>query len=160
MSPTPHTHTPQSQGGRPPTGPSQQAPSIDTTGIRLGKQIDPELYAAIAHRAAETIAGSGRRDQNKGTQLRRFYDELCHWNDKINGRGTKDERARRYGEFAPLVKMLKAKVAYAEGRGHIDKNFEKLFRHVVDEVKDAPTLEQAKLFMEAFMGFYKATNKG
>ena len=56
--------------------------------------------------------------------------------------------------------MLVAKVAYAKGRKHVDGNFETLFRHVISEVKNAKTLEQAKLFMEAFMGFYKATNKG
>jgi CRISPR-associated protein Csm2 len=51
--------------------------------------------------------------------------------------------------------MLKAKVAYAKGRDKVDENFEKLLRHVVDEIKDADTLKRAKLFMEAFMAFYK-----
>lgn len=160
MSPSPQTFNPRQQGNRMPQAQPPNAPSIDTSRIRLGDKIDAQLYADIAQDAAQTIAESGRREQNKGTQLRRFYDELCLWNEKINGTGTPEERARRYAELAPLIKMLKAKVAYAEGRGHIDKNFETLFRHVIDEVKDAKTLEQAKLFMEAFMGFYKATSKG
>lgn len=160
MSPAPQAHLPRPQGNRANQTQRQEMPLIDTSKIRLGEKIDAQLYADIAHEAAKAISESGKREQNKGTQLRRFYDELCLWNEKINGSGTQEERARRYAELAPLVKMLKAKVAYAEGRGHIDKNFEKLFRHVIDEVKDAKTLEQGKLFMEAFMGFYKATNKG
>ncbi len=160
MSPSPQTHNPRPQGNRPHQTQHQEEPRIDTSQIRLGDKIDALLYADIAHGAADTIAKSGKREQNKLTQLRRFYNELCLWNEKINGTGTPEERAHRYAELVPLVKMLKAKVAYAGGRGHIDKNFEKLFCHLIDQVKDAKTLEQAKLFMEAFMGFYKATSKG
>lgn len=161
MSPTPQSHTTRQQGSRPhPAAQSQHTLRIDTSRIRLGEHIDAQLYADIAQQAAKTVAESGKREQNKGTQLRRFYDELCLWNEKINGTGSTEERARRYAELVPLIKMLKAKVAYAEGRGHVDENFENLFRHLIDEIKDAKTLEQAKLFMEAFMGFYKATNKG
>lgn len=160
MSPAPQAHSQRPPGNRPNAGHGQAAPRIDTSRIRLGDEIDPQLYADIAQAVANEIACSGRNDRNKGTQLRRFYDELCLWNEKINGTGMAEERAQRFATLAPLVKMLKAKVAYAKGRGHVDENFETLFCHLIDQVKDAPTLEQAKLFMEAFMGFYKATPKG
>mgnify|MGYP001627044063 CR=1 FL=1 len=123
--------------------------------IRLG-DISDELYARIAEEAAKCIAENSSREVNKSTQLRRFYDELALWNEKINGRSTPEERAARYQELAPLIKMMNAKVVYAEGRKHIDKNFVTLFRHVLNQVKNPRTLEQAKLFVEAFMGFYKA----
>ena len=135
------------------------AQEIDVHNIRLG-EISDEIYATIAEKSAGDIAASGKREQNKSTQLRRFYDELVQWNEKINGQGTPEERADRYKELAPLIKMLNAKVAYAKGRGHVDPNFEKLFRHVIGEIKSPRTLEHGKLFMEAFMGFYKATPKG
>jgi CRISPR-associated protein Csm2 len=61
----------------------------------------------------------------------------------------------KFDAQAPYVQMLKAKVAYAKGREKVDANFDKLIRHVVDEVKDPATFAQAKLFMEAFMAFYK-----
>jgi CRISPR-associated protein Csm2 len=130
-------------------------PSITVEDIRFG-EISEDLYAGIAEKKAETIAGSGKREQNKSTQLRRFYDELVLWNEKINGKGTTGEREARYKELAPLIKMLNAKVVYAEGRGHVDANFVALFRRVIAEIRNPRTLDQAKLFMEAFMGFYKA----
>ncbi len=134
--------------------PRQAAPDIDTRDIRLG-EITENLYADIAEAKAKFLADNSR-EANKSTQLRRFYDELCLWNEKVNGKGTQDERTSRYKELAPLIKMLNAKVVYAEGRKHVDKNFVTLFRHVLAQVKDPRTLEQAKLFIEAFMGFYKA----
>ncbi len=134
---------------RPPT------PEIDLRDIRLG-EISDELYAGIAEAKAKFLAENSSREANKSTQLRRFYDELVLWNEKINGKGEPVERAARYKELAPLIKMMNAKVVYAEGRKHVDKNFVALFRHAIAQVKDPCTLEQAKLFMEAFMGFYKA----
>lgn len=152
--------TPRPQGNF-QRGPSRdEAPRIKTSDIRFGDKIAETLYADIVREKAEFVAKNSSSERNKGTQLRRFYDELVLWNEKINGIGSAEERARRYAELAPLVKMLVAKVAYAKGRKHVDDNFEALFRHVIGEVKNAKTLEQAKLFMEAFMGFYKATNKG
>lgn len=131
------------------------APAIDTRDVRLG-QIADELYAGIAEDKARFLAQNSRGETNKSTQLRRFYDELCLWNEKINGSGNKEESAARYKELAPLIKMMNAKVVYAEGRKHVDGNFVALFRHVIGQVSDPRTLEQGKLFMEAFMGFYKA----
>lgn len=158
MTPQPHSR-PQGQGNA-TRGQASETSRIEVSDIRFGEKIAATLYADIARDKAEFIAEHSGREVNKGTQLRRFYDELTLWNEKINGSGTEAERARRYEELAPLVKMLVAKVAYAKGRKHVDENFETLFRHVIDAVKDAKTLEQSKLFMEAFMGFYKATHKG
>ena len=137
----------------------QDTPDIPLADIRFGEAVSDELYAGIAEAKAKFLADNSG-DRNKSTQLRRFYDELCLWNDKVNGAGLPEERAARYREFAPLIKMLNAKVVYAEGRKHVDGNFVALFRHVIGQVKDARTLDQAKFFMEAFMGFYKATPKG
>jgi len=134
---------------RPPT------PDIDTRDVRLGDIADT-LYAEVAEAKARFLADNSGREVNKSTQLRRFYDELALWNEKVNAKGAPDDRAGRYRELAPLIKMLNAKVVYAEGRKHVDRNFVALFRHVLAQVKDSRTLEQAKLFMEAFMGFYKA----
>jgi CRISPR-associated protein Csm2 len=51
--------------------------------------------------------------------------------------------------------MLKAKVAYSKGRGHVDENFERMLRHLLDATQDVRQLRQAKLFFESFMAFYK-----
>lgn len=126
----------------------ETAPAIDVALIRFGEKIDPHLYSDIAEEAAKVL-GAGPRHKNKPTQLRRFYDELVMLREKVGS--DKD----RFEQQRPFIQMLKAKVAYAKGREKVDENFEKLLRKVVDEVKDPETLKQAKLFMEAFMAFYK-----
>lgn len=124
-------------------------PTLDTSAIRFGAEISPTLYSDVAERAAQQVAEHAGRDANKGTQLRRFYDEIVMLQGKV---GTNSER---FAAQHPYVQMLKAKVAYAMGRKKVDRNFDRLLRHVVDQIKDPATFAQAKLFMEAFMAFYK-----
>ncbi len=124
--------------------------------VRFGARPDAQLFAAIAESKAQKIADSSREDKknepNKSSQLRRFYDELVMWHEKV---ASSDEEFER---LQPYIYMLKAKVAYAKGRRRVDGNFEALFSRVIDQCTDAATLRQAKLFMEAFMAFYKVHN--
>lgn len=131
-----------------------RAPSaaVDVAAIRFGDNVSRTLYSDIAEEAAKCVgeaARAARGAKNKPSQLRRFYDELVMLHDKV---GSNKER---FEQQEPFVQMMKAKVAYAKGRDKVDENFEKLLRHVVDQVKDVGTLRQTKLFMEAFMAFYK-----
>jgi CRISPR-associated protein Csm2 len=140
--------------GRPPGGRDfEPGPTLDTSEINL-RDPSPHLFDQIAEKTAEAIAESGRRnDCNKSTQLRRFYDEIVMWDQRI--RQNKDD----YGKFLPLIKMLNAKAAYAAGRKPklVDENFVLLLRHGLSQLdSDKPgVFYNFKLFMEAFMGFYK-----
>lgn len=138
----------------------QQAPSkpISTADVQL-KDISTHLFSDIAQEKAETVHQSGANKKNKSTQLRRFYDELVMWHERVQFERTPPERAVKYQEVAPFIQMLVAKVAYAKGREHVDENFETLYAHVIRQISDADSLRNAKLFMEAFMGFYKAQEK-
>lgn len=125
----------------------QESPFLDTTAIQFAKN-SADLFDDIANKAAETIADSG--DKNKSTQLRKYYDELAMWDQKIK------QNPDKYVEYLPLIKMLNAKVAYANGRKLVDDNFVKLMRHCLGQLtNDKKTFETCKLFFEAFMGFYK-----
>lgn len=135
-----------SQGGR---DDREAVATIDVSAIRFGAQIEPTLYSDIAEEAAKSLGEGTRGSKNKPTQLRRFYDELVMLQEKVGADAT------RYEQQAPFIQMLKAKVAYAKGRDKVDANFERLLRQVIDQARDAQTLKQAKLFMEAFMAFYK-----
>lgn len=118
--------------------------------------LNPELFDRIATECAQIVAESGGRDKNKSTQLRKFYDELVEWQEKIGLDATVFE------EHLALVMMLKAKVAYAEGRGHVTQDFGRLLGTLLDQVKqanDPKALLNAKLFFEAFLGFYKTFNR-
>jgi CRISPR-associated protein Csm2 len=139
------------RGGRPsgdgPRGP--YVPDVDLTGIRLAGKLDPELFNGVARRAAETIGGPERYQKNKPSQIRRFYDELTMWVAKV------EQNPERFEEYLPFIRMLNAKAAYAEGRELVDRNFVRLLAHCLKAVEDAATLRTAKLFFEAFLGFYK-----
>jgi len=145
---------PQGGGNRPNNPP---LPAFDVGHIKFGKNIDDKLFDSTAQAIAKAIAEEGGGRKNKSTQLRKFYDELMMWHDKVFEHGV--DRETRYKELAPFIKMLCAKVTYAKGREHVSPGFETLFTHVIRAIYDPDTLKQAKLFIEAFMGFYKAEER-
>ena len=110
--------------------------------------IDPELFDTTAKAIAQVVS-QGKREHNKSTQLRRFYDELVMWEEKVR------QDREKFNEYLPFIRMLKAKAAYAEGRKLVDGAFVDLFDQTIDFVKSADDLRVAKLFLEAFMGYYK-----
>lgn len=120
--------------------------------IKFGEQKAENIFSDIALKVSEQI----KRDssKNKTTQLRKFYDELTMWNEKIQ-LNSKNKRNEEYKKLAPFIKMLKAKVAYARGRGYVDDNFIDVFNECIDAIHSPETLRDAKLFMEAVMGFCK-----
>lgn len=149
-----HRDVPRRGGGsnfrrRPGGNDPQPQASIDLAAIRFGERIDPKLYSDIAEAAARSVAGDCGGSRNKPTQLRRFYDELVMLQEKVGA------DPARFEQQAPFIQMLKAKVAYAVGRKKVDTNFEQLLRRVIEQATDHGRLAQAKLFMEAFMAFYK-----
>ena len=135
------------QGGR---NPRNQRRSLGTTITFRNEEgkIDLDLFDSTAQGAAEKVSDC-RREQNKSTQLRRFYDEMVMWEEKAR------QNEDRFDEYLPFVRMLKAKAAYAEGRNLVDGAFVDLIEQTIDSVKSVDDLRVAKLFLEAFMGFYK-----
>ena len=149
-----------SQGGYGSDRQNTPSPTISVGDIKLAAPIPVNLFAEIAQeKAAKIFEAKAGRKVNESTQLRKFYDELVMWFEKVQLDRTKDAKAARYTELAPFIKMMNAKVAYARGRGHVDECFEQMFSHLIRQISDAETLKHAKLFMEAFMGFYKAQEK-
>lgn len=131
--------------------PYQEQPTLETTDIQFAT-IKAELFDSVAKRTAETLASS-KSHINKSTQIRRFYDELLMWEMKAT------QNPDKFDEYLPFIRMLNAKVAYAEGRGHVDSNFTRFMNHCLQQVKDAQTLRIFKLFFEAMLGFYKLEKK-
>ena len=158
------TNGPYQGGGprAPDTRPNQvvrTTPTIELSDIKFGEGLNELIFADIAQDKARIVAAAGEGTKNKSTQLRKFYDELVMWQEKVALEQNAEARQARYRELAPYIKMLTAKVAYARARNHVDVCFEKLFGHVVRQIQCPETLKQAKLFIEAFMGFYKAEEK-
>lgn len=122
------------------------------------KPIEAELFNEVAKGVAETIAKNTK--SNKPTQLRKFYDEIVMWDQKLMMISDKTKQAAKFTEYLPFIKMLNAKVAYAKGRKSsgqelVDKNFVELIHYSLNRVECTETMHNFKLFMEAFMGFYK-----
>ena len=111
-----------------------------------------ELFDTLAHKCAKTIAESSD-SINKPTQLRRFYDELVMWNERA---AISDEA---FQNALPFVYMMKSKAAYAKGRKNVDETFKSFLFTIINQINDQKTLNNAKLFMEAMMGFYKQYKK-
>jgi len=143
------------QGGYGNDRQSAPAPTISVNDIKLAAPVPVNLFADIAEDKAIAVARAGGRKNNKSTQLRKFYDELVLWFDKVNHERTKEDKASKYAEVAPFIQMMNAKVAYSRGRDHVDACFEQMFSHLIRQIDSPETLKHAKLFMEAFMGFYK-----
>lgn len=134
------------RGGKPPYN---NPPSIDLREIKLDK-IKADLFSRVAEQTAETI--NAGRPKNKPTQLRKFYDEIVMWETRISASPNSFDS---FKESLPFIQMINAKVAYAKGRKLVDDNYLKLMHHCLDQVDSPETMRNFKLFIEAFMGFYK-----
>lgn len=117
------------------------------------KDLAIDLFSEVAQETARTIAMD--RKSNKSTQLRRFYDEIIMWDTRINTQTDKEKCQAVFDESLPFIRMINAKVAYAKGRGLVNDDYLDLLNHCLKEVKDPHSMRHFKLFMEAFMGFYK-----
>lgn len=110
--------------------------------------IHPDLLDKTALLVAQTVYT--RKDKfNKPTQIRRFYDELVMWQGKVR------QQPEQFPEYLPFIRMLKAKVAYAHGRELVDGAFLDMLEQMVNYIDSEERLNTAKLFFEAFIGFYK-----
>ncbi|MEF8703574.1 MAG: type III-A CRISPR-associated protein Csm2 [Candidatus Accumulibacter sp. UW26] len=110
---------------------------------------DPELFnerAEAVARRLDRAAGS----VNKPTQIRRFYDELVGWQERIGG----DEE--KFTQYVAFIRMLNAKVAYAKGRNLVDPEFVEWFRGCIKTTTSAKALDHFRLHFEAVLGFLKA----
>ena len=127
--------------------PSMPAP------VRISiRTLTPTLFSDDARQAAQSCAA---KEINKSTQLRRFYDELVMWHDKVYAKQDPAARKLVFEQVRPYIQMLRAKVAYAMGRRLINENFRSLFDSIVGQIQTVEDLRNARLFMEAFMGFKK-----
>ncbi|CAA6820354.1 MAG: CRISPR-associated protein, Csm2 family [uncultured Thiotrichaceae bacterium] len=125
----------------------QYTPSLDVSKVVFSGDLEPELFSSVAEQTARTIASG--KNTNKSTQLRKFYDEICMWETRISS------HPEMFKESLPFIKMINAKVAYAKGRKLVDDNYVLLINHCLKQIQDEDTMRYFKLFMEAFMGFYK-----
>lgn len=114
--------------------------------------IDPALFSSVAEGLAKKLKedhDGDRRRKNKRTQVRKFYDEVTRLSQLAKAKQTPWEN------ILPMVHMLTAKAAYAEGRDLVSDSFGAFIRGSVEQVKEPEDLKIFSNFFEAFMGFYR-----
>jgi CRISPR type III-A-associated protein Csm2 len=98
---------------------------------------------------AEDQAASFVRDRLNSSQLRKFYHEVKALEAKIDAGG--------FDANAPLVKMLRSKVAYAcpiRGDKKIPESFARFLWKHVDQVRSKENFKDFCVVFEAVVGFF------
>ena len=110
-------------------------------------QVTAELFDTRAEEFAKKFK------KPEATQLRRFYDELVRFEQLAQ------QKPEQWDNILPLVKMMNAKVSYALGRQHVDKEFHETFVSMIRQIKELSHLQHCKHFIEATIGFRKRDEK-
>lgn len=124
--------------------------------IRLTNPLPSTLLSDDAKAWAQACTPASKKDKNLNatTQIRRFYDELCYWDEKV--RSAKGDAAEvAYRDAEPYIQMMKAKAHYAMGRKLIDQTCLDFIVGIINGIRDVKTIQNGKLLFEAFMGYKK-----
>ncbi|QER42718.1 type III-A CRISPR-associated protein Csm2 [Thermodesulfobacterium sp. TA1] len=113
--------------------------------------VNPLLFSDIAYQCSEIISKDTKR--NKRSQLRKFYDEILLFYDRL--KVTKES----FPQFLPYIKLLRAKAYYSLGRKHINDAFKDMIEKCLNQIETWEDFEVFKNFFEAFMGFYRYHRK-
>lgn len=109
------------------------------------------LFSEDAEGIAIQLNESARgREKNKSTQIRRFYDELVSWQERIG------DDAEKFTQYIAFIRMLNAKAAYAEGRNLVTQDFVQWFKDCIKQVDSPRSLANFRLHFEAVLGFLKS----
>jgi len=121
------------------------------------KIINQKLFSEVAEKFAREIGKEGtddrRRKLNKGTQLRRFFDEIIRLQSLAKSLPEKD--TEKWANLLPYIHMLVAKAAYAQGRELVSPSFVNLLKSGISQIETRRDLTIFANFFESFMGFYK-----
>ena len=86
----------------------------------------------------------------KSSQLRNFYEKVMELEEKAVK--LTDDQFRE--DVLPFVKMLNSKVAYANTRKTVSREFVEMMNQCIGQVRTVEDLKVFKLFFEAVIGFY------
>lgn len=110
--------------------------------------VNPELFSEVADKWADSIRRDGGRQRNKISQIRKFYDEVLMFNERIKSED-------QFQKMLPYIKMLNARVFYAIGRNHVTESFKEFIIQCIQQIRGKKDFEIFVKFFEAFMGFYR-----
>jgi CRISPR-associated protein Csm2 len=111
-----------------------------------------DLMTTHAQAYGELFASRDRRNQVSSSQLRAFYGDVKALEQKIaqGGEGA-------FERFYYLVKMLKSKASYVQGKragGRVSEAFRDYIHKCVDAVETEEDFKAFLKFFESTVGFY------
>jgi CRISPR-associated protein Csm2 len=117
-----------------------------------------DLMTTHAQAYGEQFAGRDRRFQVSSSQLRAFYGDVKALEQKIaqGGEGA-------FERFYYLVKMLKSKASYVQGKragGRVSEAFRDYIHKCVDAVETEEDFKAFLKFFESTVGFYYGAGGG
>lgn len=115
------------------------------------EKIDHKLFSETAERLAYTLNEDikHKKEHNKRTQIRKFYDEVVRLDSAAKARQSD------WDAILPQVHMMTAKAAYARGRELVSDNFLNFIKSSVNQIQETKDLNVFSTFFEAMMGFYR-----
>lgn len=111
-----------------------------------------DLMAEHARAFGEQFASRDRRIQVSSSQLRAFYTDVKSLERKIIEYGEGG-----FDHFFYLVKMLKSKASYVQGKrsgGRVSKEFREYIDACIDAVETEADFKAFLKFFESTVGFY------
>jgi CRISPR type III-A-associated protein Csm2 len=135
-----------------------------------GKTMRPELLDSDARALGGAFAEIRQRKKGphyvSSTQLRRYYNDVKQLQFKIE-RDLKEKKdsddPEALKEYLPLIKMLKAKVAYGTRPGTVERVSPK-FQETIDDcvglIKRPKDFQAFVLFFESIVGYYYGAGGG
>ena len=120
-----------------------------------GKTMDPRWVDSEALSVARKLVAkdyNGRLDKNniKSSQLRKFYADVKGLERTWESQGCTDTA---FLGILPQIKILKAKAAYARGRGVVPPTFVTWINSHVDNIANSEDFRAFLLHFEAVVGF-------
>lgn len=120
-----------------------------------GESINPDLVTVWAQEWADKFFPRQGGQQRQGrqitsAQLRRFYGDVKNLEMRLENSADKD---KAFSEILPMIKLLKAKAAYAKSRGLVPDNFKDWIWENVDMINGIRDFKAFLLYFEAVVGF-------
>lgn len=120
---------------------------------RNGKSVvRADLMAKHARDFGELFANRDRNVQVSSNQLRAFYTDVKSLEQKI-----RDSGAGGFDQFFYLIKMLKAKASYIQGKrsgGRVSAEFRDYIHTCVDAIGTEDDFKAFLKFFESTVGYY------
>lgn len=108
-------------------------------------KINPDLFGDKAEEFAKDW--SSLEKKNQSSQIRKFYDQLIYYQDRL-------KESSSWDEIFPLIQMVIPKAVYSQARGHVTEDF-CLFIKELKNVGSEKELEVFLCFFESIIAYKK-----